>query len=299
MARVGKKARLPSEKTKIIEKLFKRRWNPKTKKLSNPVVTLQDVSDAIVSFNRSQPAGGKRVSTRNPANFFKDFIRNKKRANSDWSPYVLKAGYTARQVTGSGRCFEFISLPPKQTEPFPPALLPTAATPIHRIESASLPVASRRLGRAEETWIIQVAVKLRVIEAHLTLFSSRRDKIVQVDHLQISAKIGPEIDALFLAVEDGQGRPEVESEAIVSCEAKGLRDDLLEDQILQQVRALFKLKTVPQDVVIPIGIKVVGPSRLYVVEFQAVKRAEAEGLTSLSVASDAIYELTPPVPGIG
>jgi hypothetical protein len=238
------------------------------------------------------------MSTKNPANFFKDFVRDKRRANGNWPHYVLTAGYTARQTTGGGRCFEFVALMPGQTEPFPLAIRPGPETPRHAIESVSLPLASRVLGRSEETWLIQVAVRLRVIETHLSLFSSRRDRIAQVDHLQISAKVGPEIDALYLVIEDS-GTPGQREEAIVSCEAKGLRDDLLEDQILEQVRAVFKLSTVRQNTVIPMGIKVVGRSVLHVVEFQAVTREEAAELACLTTLSDATYELHPPVPGIG
>jgi hypothetical protein len=43
----------------------------------------------------------------------------------------------------------------------------------------------------------------------------------------------------------------------------------------------------------------VGRSLLHVVEFQTVARDEASALASLTVVSDAIYELHPPVPGIG
>lgn len=238
------------------------------------------------------------MSTKNPANFFKDFVRDKRRANNNWPRYVLEAGFTARQTTGGGKCFEFIPLAPGQTEPFPLAIRPRPETPHHAIESVSLPLASRVLGRAEETWLIQVAVRLRVVETHLSLFSSHRDRVVQVDHLQISAKVGPEIDALFLVVEDAEPC-EQRQDAIVSCEAKGLRDDLLEDQILEQVRAVFKIPTVTQNTVIPLGIKVVGRSELHVVEFQAVAREEAPELVSLTMVSDAIYELRPPVPGVG
>lgn len=289
-----------SRKSEIIEALFKQRWNAQTKALTNAVVTLNDVSGAIEQYNSGRPPS-QRLSTKNPANFFKDFIRNKRRANANWPLFILQAGYTARQVTGQGRCFEFVEIPPGQAVPFPETVvpLPDQNTPRHRVESVSLPLASRRLGRAEETWIVQVVVRLRIIETHLSLFSPRRERIVQVDHLQMSVKqSNAEIDALFLIQENG-GDQSVCQEVIVCCEAKGLRDDLLEDQIVQQVRAVFRLPGVTQDLAVPIGVKVVGRSEIYVVEFEAVTRDQADNLESLRKASGVVYELSPPVPGIG
>jgi hypothetical protein len=285
-----------SDKTAIIAQLFGQRWDPQTSQLRDTVVTLEQVQEAIERYNSTRPSG-KRMSAKNPANFFKDFIRDKRRANKNWPTAIFDAGYTARQTTGGGKCFEFTRLALGQTDAFPLALHPGPETPRHLIESVSLPLASRMLGRAEETWITQVAVRLRLIETHFSLFSSRRNKVVQVDHLQMSVKIGPEIDALFLIIEEPD--PGARTEAIATCEAKGLRDDLLEDQILQQVRAISKVGTTTQNTIIPLGLKVVGRSQIYVVEFQAVAREEANELVSLTVASDAVYELRPPVPGIG
>ncbi len=64
-----------SYKQKVIEALFNSRWDPITGMLSRSEVTLEDVSVAIQAYNASLPANGRRISTRNPANFFKDIIR--------------------------------------------------------------------------------------------------------------------------------------------------------------------------------------------------------------------------------
>jgi len=258
-------------------------------------VSLSDVSEAIREVNRSAPEN-RPLSDRNPANFFKDFIRNRASANRNWPASVLERGHTARQTTGEGQCFEFVPLAQGQTEPFPPLVPePSGSTPRHRIESASLPLASRKLGRTDEPWLIQVAVRLRLIQTHLALFSYR--EILQVDHLQMSVKLRrTEIDALFLAVEEvEQGHCEV----LVTCEAKTGRDDILPDQVLEQVRAVFRQPAITQDVVIPLAMKTLGSSEVYLVEFEPVGRAEIEQTSELNVASAAIYELSPTVPGIG
>lgn len=255
---------MSSAKPEVIERLFEKRWQPATRSLTQTLVTLNEVSEALREHNAAVPS--RTLSDRNPANFFKDFIRNKQAANRNWPASVLGRGYTARQVTGGNACFEFV------------------------------PLASRRLGRSDEPWLIQVLVRLRVIETHLSLFSRR--SILQVDHLQMSVKLArSEIDALFLAIEESG--PGATREVIVSCEAKGRRDDILEDQVLRQVQAVFRMAGVTQDLALPIVVKTLGPSEIHVVEFEAVSRKDAEDLKSLVVASEAVYELVPPVPGIG
>jgi len=287
---------MPSNKTTIIEAIFLALRDPRTDTLSRSVVTLADVSKAIQRYNRGRPAS-QQMSTRNPANFFKDFIRNRQQANANWPQTGLHSGFTARQVTGRGRCFEFTPLPAGQAQAFPTTAIPgpSPTTPRHKVESASLPLASRKLGRTEETWLTQVIVRLRVIETHIALFSARR--IVQVDHLQMSVKLADtEIDALFLAVEHTD---DAQESILITCEAKNFRDDLLEDQIIRQVNAVFRLAAVTQNIVIPMGVKVVGTSQIHVIEFEPILRSNASNVTSLAIASDAIYEISPPVPGIG
>lgn len=286
------------KKSEIIAGLFKHRWNAATKKLSNPTVTLEDVGGAIRTYNQAHQSE-KPLSDRNPANFFKDFVRNRARANANWPTAVLRAGFTARQVTGQNRCFEFVPLAAGQTAAFPLDVIPgpTAETPRHLIETASLPLASRRLGRSDEPWLIQVLVRQRVIETHLALVS--KNKVVQLDHLQMSVKLAQsEIDALFLAVQELEGGGT--REMIVSCEAKGRRDDILQDQVLRQVKAIFGIKKgIKQDVVLPMAVKALKPSEVYVVEFEPVTRQEASEKSFLQVSSTALYRLVPPVPGIG
>ena len=267
--------------------------------MSDPLVTLQDLSKAIQNYNSSQKH--RPLSDRNPANFFKDFVRNKRRANKNWPRQILDAGFTARQVTGSGRSFEFVSLAEGQEEPFPLNAIPepTEHTPRFKVETISMPLASRRLGRKDEPWLIQVLVKLRIIETHLALFSAR--KIIQLDHLQMNVKLSrSEIDALFLALEDvGE---DVRREVLVTCEAKGKNDDILETQVLEQVRAAFRFRlasSVEAVGVLPMAIKAFAPSQIFVVEFESITEEQSKTATTLTVASSAIYELTPPIPGIG
>ena len=273
-----------SGKTSIIEAIFNERYDPASGDLSNPLVSIADL-------RRHKPEG-------NIYAFFKDIVRKRASGNRIWPESVLKRGYTGIQDVSKGNSFRFIRLPHGQMVAFPTAevLAPSANTPRHRVESASLPLASRQLGRGDEPWLIQVAVRLRLIETHLTLFSSRA--IINVDHLQMSVKLAAsEIDGLFLCVEQIAGSET--RELIVCCEAKSIRDDIIEEQMIRQVQALARQRTVTQEYILPIAIKAVGKSEIFIVEFDVIDKADAGTIDSLLPISQALYELIPPVPGIG
>jgi hypothetical protein len=287
-----------SKKTEVIELIFDQLWDASSQSLSSSLVTLNRVAQAIVRYNRGKPRG-EQLGAGNPANFFKDFIRNKDSANRNWPASVFSRGYTAVQRTGKNSCFEFVPRQPGQTEPFPLQIIHTQSTSApHRLESISMPLASRRLGRRDESWLMQVLVRLRVIETHLALHSKKN--ILQLDLLQMSIKQrGAEIDGLFLAVEGSVSPPPSTRELLVICEAKMRRDDILEDQIVSQVKTVARMKGVTQDEFIPMAAKLVGPSQVFVVEFESVLRSAAANLTSLAVVSQQVYELVPAVPGLG
>ena len=124
-----------SYKTWVFEHIFTSRWNPAKEAIENAIVSLQDVSDAIAEYNRLH---GSNYSTRNPANFFKDFVRKTSTANANWPQSVFERGYTARQVTGRGQCFEYVRLKENQTQPFT-SVPPPPLDRIHYIETAACP----------------------------------------------------------------------------------------------------------------------------------------------------------------
>jgi hypothetical protein len=97
-----------------------------------------------------------------------------------------------------------------------------------------------------------------------------------------------EIDALFLAVCDVDGS---QVRAIVTCEAKGEDQRILEHQIVEQAKAAFVETSV--DLVIPIGLRAVRRVGFYLVEFQPVASQDPGALSELSVAKEAVYELKP------
>src|SRR5579875_4205330 len=88
-------------KKDVIQAIFKSRWDASSKKLSDPVVTLDQVVDAIGDFNKAYPH--RAVKTKYPSNFFKDIVRRIDNANKIWPPSVFAQGYTGSQLTGDGR----------------------------------------------------------------------------------------------------------------------------------------------------------------------------------------------------
>ena len=279
---------MTSAKTPIIEWLFFQHYNRKTGALDNAIMTLEDVQDAIRHFKGKF---GSKLSDKNPANFMKDIVRGQN-ASSNWPANLTSLRWTAIQCPGDGNVFEFVPFLPNQTEPFPDLYKATSKTARYSVQSVSLPLYSRTLGRADEPWLIQTAINLRIVETHLA--NGSQLPIVQIIHLQMSLKLRQtEIDAMFLALFGDKLSPE---RAIITCEAKQARERILDQQIMNQVRAAFEETDVP--VVIPIALRAVKDEGYYVVEFEKVLRDNAQNLTQLKVYRDAVYELKPSVEGI-
>lgn len=70
------------------------------------------------------------------------------------------------QRTGTGDAFEFIRFNAGQTEPFPDSFRMPDNPPTYPVQSLSLPIVTKRLGRRDESWLIQTAVNLRIVESH-------------------------------------------------------------------------------------------------------------------------------------
>ena len=275
---------MASAKTLVIESIFfDVCFDSTASVVTKPVVTFDDVADAIVRT-------GAKLETSNTANFWKDIIRSQS-AGAAWPASVLAEGYTGDDATGlaARASFRFVRLPVGQSTAFPAPLLPPAAalSNPHRLQSLSLPAASRLLGRKNESWLAQVAARLHLIETHLSLLSPR--EFVEVELLQTNVKMTlGEVDSAYRAV-DGRGLA-----WLIAVEAKGRRDVIWTPQVKRASTALLaSYPTGSIAGVIPMAIKVVGPSLLHCVEF-------APDLTqpSLTKQSEGVYRLEPAVTGI-
>ncbi|MEJ0077623.1 MAG: hypothetical protein WDO17_19760 [Alphaproteobacteria bacterium] len=310
-----------SKKPEVIEIVFDKllgtdTWPPPRRMIVN--------SDSLIEAihlrnSRNEGKKGKKLGTKNPANFLKDFIR-KDTCNKNWPKRLRDLGVTARQVYGDEQVFEFIQFDPSQELPFPNRFDPAVDLVVLPFEALSIPVEARKLGRADEPWLIQVAVAQRLIETHLAIEAAKSGLVVDtLAHLQVSVKTQPEIDATFIAsIKDAEGN---RLRAYVTVEAKQIGERILEHQIREQIKIAFALTNSLSgedaiDAVLPIVLKVVrktgstDPAEakhqyIYIAQFEMVSRTDfvaayASALHDLplKIQSSALYQPYPPIEGI-
>jgi len=291
---------MASDKSVVIERI----WDVlQAEGSGRTTVYFQDVTDAIAHCNG---VDGKDRSAKNPANFMKDLIRSDN-ASKNWPDKLSALRIGARQRVGKDRVFEFQPYTDEQTEPFPNVHMPTPAMLPEPIQSLSLPLASKALGRRDESWLVQTAVALHVLEHHFARRSALG--VIELVHLQTGVKLaGSEVDGLFRAIVEREGQRE---HLLITCEAKQQGERILEHQIVEQIVAAYASvrDSVPEEelkisAIVPVAIKAIPPhGDIYVVEFERWSPAEAEAeesaMKDLMPASAGLYRLSPPVPGIG
>lgn len=277
-----------SQKPEIIDRIYDQLLDPVTGKLTRTIVTNDDITAAILW---AQTAIGSTLSVNNPANFMKDIIRGQG-ASGMWPERLKTLRIGGRQITGDKQVFEFIPYEEGQTEPFPNRFGFHAGVQRFKIQSLSMPLATKALGRSDETYMIQVAAKLAVVETHFALQSPL--EIREISHLQIGIKLRlTEVDSMYAAnyaAEDGSLQS-----MIITAEAKKRGQRILEEQVKRQVEAAFK--ETPVDLVVPIAM-VVADNGIYIAEFVGVRRSELPTFDILELAAEGHYELVPPVAGI-
>lgn len=277
-----------SQKPAVIEHIFDSLWDPVARKLKRTVVTNHDIVKAI---EWCQENRGSTLSAKNPANFMKDIIRGHNAANM-WPDRLKQLRIGGRQITGDGNVFEFVPYAEGQLEPFPNRFGYHENVWTHPIQSISMPLASKALGRDDETYLIQVAVKLAVVETHFALRSPI--DVVELTLLQIGIKLRLcEVDSLFAATyRDSNG---CEQRMVITAEAKKKNQRILEEQVIQQVKATFT--ATPINLVVPIVMLSVN-NGIYLAEFKAVRRNELENFMALELQEEALYTFHPHVKGI-
>lgn len=279
----------------VIEWLFFKKFDVTTATVRDPVVTMDDINEAI------RATGAKLKLGANRANFWKDLTRDgDKGLNRTWPNTVFARGFVGGDAIGqrSGAVFMFLPAPPGQLVPFVDGIVFNDQLPVMQLQSLSMPQAMKELARPGETWQAQVAGRLNVVASFFALCSPRNvspRSVQEVNFLQTNIKMGQgESDAAFsLLADDGRW--------LVSAEVKGRSEELHLPQIARAVSALeAAVKSTNNTTlnfvgVIPLGIKVVGRSKIWVVEFAP---AQNPGTPLVKIA-EGVFELVPPVPGIG
>lgn len=313
----AEEAKVQSKKIEVIEILFAKIW-PEGTTPTGPLIATNDlVVDAINERNAKHPEETKGLSTSNPANFLKDFIR-KRTCNNNWPSELKKKRMTARQRYGDKQVMEFVPYREGDEVPFPDRFDPIADMQVLPFESLSIPVEARALGRSDEPWLIQVIVGQRLLNTHMAVVARNQGLDVEtLTHLQMSVKTQPEIDATFIAtIKQGDQR----LRAYVTGEAKQFNERILEDQIREQVAKAFEITEALSgvdaiDAVIPTVFQVVryptdtqtvkSRQGIYVLQFDLIPRDKFDEYSgdrlhelSLQVQSRAFYEAKPPILGI-
>lgn len=281
-----------SEKTKIIERIFETLYDETIKEFTRTLVTSEDVQEA--KRYCAEHHGTKLKLDGNPYNFMKDIVRGKS-ASRIWPQRLKDLGIGGVQRTGDGAIFEFVHGIEGALDSLDEDFRPSESTPNFPVQSLSLPLASKALGRTDESWLLQVAVNLRVIESHFANSKHSQIEALELTHLQMDIKLRKvQIDALFRALHTTpDGSP---SDALITVEAKQGNQRILTEQIGRQVIAAFE--STETELVIPVAIAAVKNKGIYVVEFTAVHRQELDKFSAPQFHRDAMFILQPKVKGI-
>lgn len=221
-----------SAKNHVFEALFAERYDPATGRVDRPIITLDEVAEAI---RKVTVAKSVKLSARNPANFIKDYLRSNRR-NAIWPISIREAGFTARQRTGEGLCFEFVPLGSEDL-PFPEDFAPTGDEPVFTAQTLSLPVTTREIVRVDEQSLAQIAVKLNLLEHFLANSPNAVGHgLREITHLQNNVKLrSSEIDALYQAIASVDGALET---GAIAVEVK-IGDPIIAEQIEKQALAIL------------------------------------------------------------
>ena len=279
-----------SDKVHVFEALFQERYDRETKAIIRPLVSLDDVAASIRYLSEQ---GTVSLSAKNPANFMKDYLRSARR-NELWPSVILEAGFTARQRTTDGQCFEFVPLARPGEEPFPDEFLPDGTEPVFVMQTLSLPVATREIVRVDEQSVAQISVKLNILE-HLLAASPDAVKfgVIQITHLQNNVKLrDSEIDALYQIVVSRDGKIQTGALAV---EVK-LGDPIISEQIEDQAWAI--LRDPSFDFCIPAIVRRMRKGELIAMHLSPLMREEVDekGKIVLRKAFTARYVFEPPLP---
>lgn len=280
-----------SQKPYVIERIFDQLYDPATGTLSKTVVTAPEIQEAKRWCNENR--GTTIQLDSNPYNFMKDIVRSSV-GRQAWPQKIRDLGWVGRQCTGATSVFEFVPVDEEESDTID--FKPTESTPTFPVQSLSLPLASRQLGRKDEPWLLQVTVNLRVVETHFAVGENRQIEALEVNHLQMDLKLRTaQIDALFLA-KHSLDDSDTHGSVLITAEAKQGNQLILKEQIARQVREAFDATR--NDLVIPTAIVGVRNKGIYIVEFKAVHRSEAKDFKTPVFHRDAMFVLHPSVKGI-
>jgi hypothetical protein len=320
---------MKSQKTQIIEALFNDETRWKNRKVGGQLVRSEVTFDDIVKvINKTYEERGdsnpnaKRLSSANPANFWKDFVRKAKSARRNWPSSISSLGYTGEALKGNRQSFEFVKFEGGDAFPTTTATYPKnpATTKLQAVQTLSVAPLFKALARKDENWLQSLAVSLHIPHMHLALHPDASVPLIEVGHMQSNMKLRKaEIDGLYLGTLHRGGV------VLLTMEAKGDSDDILESQLLDQVHAIRSHEKIKEFLIevgadqsktniIPMAMKLVnassmeqvlgrqefgvtGKKLLYLVDYAAVPYLGMEPFP-LVPRGETLFDLRPPIKGI-
>lgn len=315
---------MPSKKTRVIEILFEdpSRWAGDI--LVRDTVSFDEVVQAISQRNLELGPDEYRLSTGNPANFIKDFVRNGASFSRNWPSSVLSSGYSAVPEKGDKLCFRFVPIGGSESDDRTrlPSVYPQVPNniTIDVVQTLSIDLLNKALARTDENWLQVLANSLHIPHQHFARHPVEGRQLLHVGHIQSNVKLRrAELDGLYLA-RMGDG-----TVGLISAEVKGPNDDILLSQIAQQIEALRRLRQLitlfrslgvekGDAIIIPFAIKLVKVDKLqdavreqvvpsgakaviYSLSFDPVSFGEQDK-PDLKVHGESIFILQPSIKGV-
>lgn len=191
------------------------------------IITLEDVDATIREINAEV---GSTLSTKNVANFYKDYTRVTRLANSNWPDYLRQRRVTARKADKAGQCFEFIKWPNDQDDPFLDTIAPNLNT-TKEVVSISISDRFRRCACKDESYIASFVDKVGLFNIFLKTIS-----IDQVETVHFGKKARAEIDVIICGRDITSGR-----DILVAVEVKTHSESIGMGQLLAQSAACSKM----------------------------------------------------------
>lgn len=266
---------MASQKNIVFERLFN--------KNGYGVVTLTDVDIAIREMNTEL---GSTLSTKNVANFYKDYTRVARRANNNWPASLRSRRVTARKADRSGECFEFVEWPASLNDPFVDDITPKPNTPTEPL-AVSISARFRRQGCRDESYIASLADKIGLFSYFLQTLD-----ITEVETVHFGKKARAEIDVIIC------GRDTISGEDIlVAVEVKSHTESIVMGQLAAQSAACAKMAAERNiNAYYMVAMKPVrtdGGCGIFICASQ--KLYSEAGTTELQFCDGIIYELDVPI----
>lgn len=242
------------------------------------MVMLADLTQAIEETNKELKTN---LSTRNVANFFKDYTRKNAAANKNWP----LSGVSARKGQDKGQCFEFVSWP-KDQEPFQDTIKPSSRTKYERVSHHAFVIGPSR----DESYVAKLAEDIGLYDAFCQTINVKEVKVHQY-----GKKGRAEIDVLLT------GKSPTGQLVLVAVEVKNYAETITMDQLLCQATECTKLSTawgIPNYYMVAMKPVRTDNNGTGIFMTSSQELSSSLPVVSLEFSDGVLYDLNDPIPPI-